>query len=65
MEPGELGADLVGVGMMHIVHDGQSLLPRMAALFRFPAGLAGIAQVDRLNSTSATTTHPVHAGHGR
>src|SRR5215469_3098855 len=42
---GELGADLVGVGVLQVFEDGEGLLPGLPGLGRLAGGVAGVAEV--------------------
>jgi hypothetical protein len=42
---GELSADLVGVGMLHVLEHGQCLLPGLPGLGQLAGGVAGVAKV--------------------
>jgi hypothetical protein len=45
VEPGELGADLPGAGMMGGVIDGQCLLPGLPGVWQFASGMVRVAGV--------------------
>jgi hypothetical protein len=42
---GQLGADLLGVGVLQVLENGQRLLPGLPGLRQFAGGLAGVAEV--------------------
>jgi hypothetical protein len=44
VEGGEFGADLLGVGVVEVVEDGQCVLPGGAGRVRVAGGLAGVAE---------------------
>jgi hypothetical protein len=43
---GEFGTDLVGVGVVEVVEDGQGLLPGLVVGVGVAAGVVGVAEVD-------------------
>ena len=47
LRPSELGADLVGTGMLDVVIDGQCPLPRPPGLWQVADGVACVADVGK------------------
>src|SRR5215813_3935414 len=45
VEGGEFGADLLGVGVVELVEDGQGLLPGVAGGLGVAGGVVGVAEV--------------------
>src|SRR5215831_19489885 len=59
---GELGADLVGVGVVEVVQDRERFLPGRAGLVWVPSGVLGVAEMaERLGLAPAVVGHPVTA----
>lgn len=44
-QPGELGADLRGLGVVDVVQDGERFFPDRASLILMPGGVVGVADV--------------------
>ena len=58
----ELGADLVGVGMLQVVKDGERLLPGLPGLRQLARGVAGVAEVgEGVRFIEAVAGFPVQA----
>ena len=56
----ELGADLVGVGVLQVLEDGERLLPGLPGLRQLAGGVAGVAEVgEGLRFAAAVAGFPV------